>query len=286
MKPDADDLPGPDAAASFIAGRVPAWTPRVGLILGSGLGDIAEAIAARAAIAYTDIPGFPRTGVEGHRGRLVLGELGGVPVACLQGRVHVYEGIGPRDIQIPVRTLKRLGCTVLVITNAAGGIRVGMAVGSLMLIADHISLLPFSPLVGANDDSFGPRFPAMDRTYDAELRRLMHAASRKAGVPLHDGVYAACLGPQFETPAEVLALARLGADAAGMSTVPEAIVATHCGMRVVAISAIVSAAAGIAREALTHEQTLAVAAEMGAALQQLLTVFLQMLPHEPATGCA
>jgi xanthosine phosphorylase len=286
MHADADSLPGPDAAASFIAARVPGWSPRVGLILGSGLGGIAEAISARATIAYTDIPGFPRTSVEGHRGQLVLGEFAGVPVACLQGRVHVYEGIAPRDIQIPVRTLKRLGCSILAITNAAGGIRVGMGVGSLMLIADHINLLPFSPLMGPNDDAFGPRFPAMDQAYDPDLRHLMHAAARGASMPLHEGVYVACLGPHFETPAEVLALARLGGDAAGMSTVPEAIVANHCGMRVVAVSAIVAAAAGIARQALSHEQTLAVAAGVSATLQRLLASFLEKLPRETGAGAA
>lgn len=286
MSAQADSLPGPETAASFVAARVPGWTPQVGLVLGSGLGDIAEAIAVRAAIPYADIPGFPLTGVEGHAGRLVLGTLGGIPVACLQGRVHVYEGVSPRDIQIPVRTLKRLGCSILILTNAAGGIRVGMGAGSLMLIADHINLLPFSPLMGPNDEAFGPRFPAMDRAYDPALRQQMHAAARAAAIPLHEGVYAACLGPQFETPAEVLALARLGADAAGMSTVPEAIVANHCGMRVVAISAIVAAAAGILRESLSHEQTLAVAAQMSMTLRGLLVRFLEMLPPDATAGPA
>jgi xanthosine phosphorylase len=286
MTTDADSLPGPDAAASFIAARVPGWTPQVGMILGSGLSGLAEAISARTVIDYTDIPGFPRTGVEGHLGRLVLGELAGMRVACLQGRVHVYEGIRPRDIQMLVRTLKRLGCAILVLTNAAGGIRVGMGVGSLMLIADHISLLPFSPLAGPNDESFGPRFPAMDEAYDAELRRLMHRAARGAGVALHEGVYAACIGPNFETPAEVLALARLGADATGMSTVPEAIVANHCGMRVVALSAIVALAAGIARESLTHAQTLAVGADISATLERLVVAFLSLLAKEPGAARA
>jgi xanthosine phosphorylase len=281
MKRSSAHQNGPQDAAAFIAARAPDFTPRVGLILGSGLGGVAEAIDARAAIAYADIPGFPRVGVEGHAGCLILGTMGGVALACLQGRVHAYEGAGSAELRMPVRTLKCLGCDVLVTTNAAGALRPAMPTGSLMVITDHINMLPFNPLTGPNEDAFGPRFPSLDNAYDRKLRRLMHEAGDGVGLKLHDGVYVACLGPSFETPAEVLALSRLGGDAVGMSTVPETIVAVHCGMRVAAISALVSPAAGLGHPA-THEVTLSVAANAAEALRRLLIAFFERLAQTPA----
>jgi xanthosine phosphorylase len=268
----------PDSAAAAIRTRAPKFAPRLGLVLGSGLGPIAEAIKAAAAISYADIPGFPQPGVEGHAGKLILGTLGGLPVACLQGRVHLYEGKGVEPVKVLVRTLQRLGCESLLLTNAAGSLRAEVGPGSLMLISDHISLQPLNPLMGANDDEFGPRFPPMEDAYDSGLRKIMRDAAGRAGVKLSEGVYAAILGPSFETPAEIRAYARLGADAVGMSTVPEAIVARHCGLRVAAVSVITNLAAGMG-EPLSHEQTLREAAGAAMRLQQLVTVYCEALSH-------
>jgi xanthosine phosphorylase len=269
----------PHDAARIIAARARGFVPRVGLILGSGLAPLADAIDdAPVAIGYGELPGFPVPSVEGHVGRLVLGRLGGQPVACLQGRVHVYEGARPEAIRLLVRTLKLIGCDILVATNAAGSLRAEAGAGSLMVLTDHINLLPFNPLVGANDEEFGPRFTAMEEAYDPELRTLLRRAAGDCGVTLHEGVYAACLGPSFETPAEVRMLGRLGADAVGMSTVPEVIVARHCGLRVAAVSVLTNLAAGLGSEPLSHAQTLAEAERAGADLIRLLVRFLERLP--------
>jgi xanthosine phosphorylase len=266
-------LISPHEAARAVAARAGGLTPRLGLILGSGLGALAEAIAEPIAIAYGELPGFPLPSVEGHVGRLVLGRLGGLPIACLQGRLHVYEGATPAAIRLLVRTLKLIGCEILVATNAAGSLRREAGPGSLMMLTDHINMQPFNPLAGANDDAFGPRFPAMEDAYDPALRQGLRAAAAATGVTLHEGVYAACLGPSFETPAEVRALGVLGADAVGMSTVPEVIVARHCGLRVAAVSAITNLAAGLGDEPLSHAQTLAEAGRAAEDLRRLLIHF-------------
>ena len=257
--------------------RAAGTTPRVALVLGSGLGGLADGMDRRVAIDYADIPGFPRPSVEGHAGRLLLGHLGGVAVACLQGRVHPYEGAAGRDVRHYIRTLKLLGCEILVLTNAAGSLRREAGPGSLMLITDHINMQPFNPLAGPNDDEFGPRFPALDDAYDRELQTRLRAAARASGVTLHEGVYLACLGPSFETPAEIRAYGRLGADAVGMSTVPEAIVARHCGLRVAAVSAITNLAVGLGDTPLSHDQTLAVARQCAGDMQRLLAAFFGRL---------
>jgi xanthosine phosphorylase len=267
----------PQDAAAAIRACAPQAAPRVGLVLGSGLGAIADSIIRPTVVGYADIPGFPRPGVEGHAGRLLLGELGGTAVACLQGRVHLYEGLAGDAVRLFVRTLRLIGCGILVLTNAAGSLRREMGPGSLMLITDHINLQPVNPLVGPNDDDFGPRFPALDDAYDLALQAAMLAAARASGVRLHAGVYAACLGPSFETPAEIRAFARLGADAVGMSTVPEVIVARHCGLRVAAVSAITNLAVGLADTPLSHEQTLREAARAADDMQRLLVAFLKGL---------
>ena len=267
----------PKDAAAAIRARAPNARPRVALVLGSGLGAIADAIVRPTMIGYADIPGFPRPGVAGHAGRLLLGELGGVSIACLQGRVHLYEGMGGDAVRLFVRTLKLIGCEILLLTNAAGSLRREAGAGSLMLITDHINLQPFNPLVGPNDEEFGPRFPALDDAYDPALQKALRVAALASGVRLHEGVYLACLGPSFETAAEIRAFARLGADAVGMSTVPEAIVARHCGLRVGAISAITNLAAGLGDTPLSHEQTLQEATRAGRDLQRLLIAFLQEL---------
>lgn len=265
------------AIAAALQRAVPGWQPRVGLILGSGLNPVADSIERVLVLPYGEIPGYPRPSVEGHAGRLVLGRLGGVPVACLQGRVHLFEGAGAEEMRTLVRSLKLLGCTTLVLTNASGTLRPDVIrVGELMAIADHINLMGFNPLIGPNDDSFGPRFPAMDGAYDPELKALLHQAATASGVTLHEGVYVAVSGPTFETPAEIRAFQRLGADVVGMSTVPEVILARHCGMRVAAISAAVSPAAGLG-PSITHEQTLEIGAQCSAQLARLLPAFLERL---------
>jgi xanthosine phosphorylase len=270
-------MPSPHDAAAAIRRRAPEFAPRVGLVLGSGLGRIADAIDPVSVVPYRDIPGFPQPGVEGHAGRLLLGSLSGTPVACLQGRVHVYEGADAASTRLVVRSLKLLGCSILVLTNAAGSLRPEMGAGSLMLLSDHINMQPFNPLVGANDPEFGPRFPGMEDAYDPALRALMRESAEAGGVALHEGVYVACLGPSFETPAENRAFARLGGDAVGMSTVPEAIVARHCGMRVAAVSVITNFAAGLGAEKLSHEQTLREAELAAERLGALFAVFFERL---------
>lgn len=269
----------PHDAAAAIKARAPDFSPRVGLILGSGLGAIADGLANGQMIDYRDIPGFPRPSVEGHAGRLRLGLLRDVPVACLQGRVHPYEGMAGEAVRHFVRTLKLIGCEMLVLTNAAGSLRAEVGAGSLMMITDHINMQPFNPLVGPNDDEFGPRFPAMEEAYDEGLRKLLRTAAAAADVTLHEGVYLACLGPNFETPAEIRAYRRLGADAVGMSTVPEVIVARHCGLKVAAISAITNLAVGRGDNALSHAQTLAEAAKAGAKMERLLAEFFGQFGH-------
>lgn len=268
----------PDTAAAAIRARVPGFAPQLGLVLGSGLGPIAESIDSATTISYADIPGFPQPGVEGHAGKMILGTLGGLPVACLQGRVHLYEGKGAEPVKMLVRTLKQLGCESLLLTNAAGSLRAEVGAGSLMLIADHINMQPVNPLAGPNDDKFGPRFPPMEDAYDGELRGIMRGVAGRAGVALSEGVYAAILGPSFETPAEIRAFARLGADAVGMSTVPEAIVARHCGLRVAAVSVITNLGAGMG-EPLSHEQTLREAAGAASRLRTLIIGYCEALAH-------
>jgi xanthosine phosphorylase len=244
------------SAAAVLCEAAPGLTPRLGIVLGSGLGGLTAALADPAPVAYGDLPGFPPTGVAGHRGQVVLGRLNGLPVACLAGRTHVYEGGDPGAMQGPVRALKALGAEALLITNAAGSLNPGVGPGRLMAIADHINLLGVNPLTGPNDDAIGPRFPSLRDAYDPELRRRLQAAAEALDIDLPEGVYLATAGPSFETPAEIRAFRTLGADAVGMSTVPEVILARHCGLKVVAVSAITNLAEGMGGEELSHEQTL------------------------------
>jgi xanthosine phosphorylase len=272
-------------AVDVIRARLPGFTPRVGLILGSGLGGIAAAIEHATAIDYADLPGFPRPGVEGHAGRLVLGSLGGVDVACLQGRVHLYEGLPAAAVNPLPRTLKALGCEVLILTNAAGSLRPEIEPGALALIDDHVNLLGQNPLVGPNDGAVGVRFSDMSEVYDRDLRARAQAVAARLGIPLRSGVYLATLGPSFETPAEIRAFRALGAELVGMSTVPEAISARHCGLKVIGFSIVTNLAAGLTDQILSHEQTLAVAAQAADRLQSLLLGLLEELArdaHNPA----
>ena len=230
------------AAADFIRARTGgAAPPRVALVLGTGLGALAERVTHATVVPYAEIPRFPRATVAGHAGRLVLGELQGVPVAALQGRFHLYEGYSPHQVVLPVRALRLLGAETLIVTNAAGGINPALGAGDLMLLADHIGLVTMAglnPLSGPNDEGLGPRFPALTDAYDGDLRVHARTAAAALAIPLHEGVYAMVAGPSYETPAELRFLRTIGADAVGMSTVPEVIAARHAGMRVLGVSCI------------------------------------------------
>jgi purine-nucleoside phosphorylase len=235
--------------------------PRVGVVLGSGLNALAEAVEGADAIPYSDIPYFPMPSVEGHAGRLVLGRLSGVPVAVMQGRVHFYEGYPIQQVVLPIRVMQVLGIEMLIVTNAAGGLNPSFQAGELMLIRDHISLIGMAgsnPLMGPNDASFGPRFPDMSHAYDPELRALARDVARQAGIPVQEGVYCGLSGPSFETPAELRFLRLAGADAVGMSTVSEVTVARHGGTRVLGLSGISNVAVlepGAGQET-SHEEVL------------------------------
>jgi xanthosine phosphorylase len=248
--------------------------PRIGIVLGSGLGAVADAVEGATVIPYADLPGFPRPTIEGHAGSAVAGQIGGVPVVALQGRAHLYEGGDIDHIRVPIRALRAAGAEVLVLTNAAGSLRIDLGPGSLMLIEDHINLTGTNVLVGPNDDELGPRFPSLRDAYDPQLRADMRVAARDIGVELIEGVYLAVSGPSFETPAEIRAFHTLGADAVGMSTVHETIVARHCGLRVAAVSAIVNYAEGMSDDPVSHEQTLRDAARAAADLAPLITRFV------------
>jgi xanthosine phosphorylase len=275
---EGDVAAAPSAAAiDVIQAMAPEFQPRVGLILGSGLGALADALEDAVAIAYADLPGFPRPTVEGHDGRIVLGRLEGLPVACLQGRVHLYEGVPPGVVNVLVRTLKALGCEILVLTNAAGSLRAEIGAGSIALITDHINMLGQNPLVGANDDAIGPRFPDLSEVYDPALREQLARIARGLNIELASGVYLAVLGPSFETPAEIRAFRALGADLVGMSTVPEAISARHAGLRVVGLSVVTNLAAGLAAGPLSHEETLGQASAAAAGLARILRAFCREL---------
>lgn len=268
----------PDAADAVAAVRVrTALVPRVGIVLGSGLGAVADAIEDAVAIPYSELPGFPVGDVTGHARTLHLGTLSEIPVAVLEGRAHLYEGVEAAALRVPVRTLRGLGADTLLLTNAAGSLMPGVGPGRLMAICDHINLMGVNPLTGPNEEDVGPRFVPLGAVYDAGLRARLHAAAEAEGILLADGVYLAVRGPSFETPAEIRAFRTLGADAVGMSTVPEAIVAAHCGLRVAAISCITNLAEGLGDELLSHESTLAAAALGAVDLSRLIPRFLEEL---------
>jgi purine-nucleoside phosphorylase len=263
-----------DEAARWLRKRARA-APRVGLVLGSGLGAFAERLGGRRAIPFREIPHFPvSTGVVGHAGELVLGSVDGTPVAVMSGRVHFYEGRPMTDVVFPTRVLARLGVGAVVLTNAAGGVRRSFRPGDLMLITDHINAFGTNPLLGPNEDALGPRFPDMSKVYDPALRRLAKETARRLRIPLREGVYLGNSGPSYETPAEIGACARLGADAVGMSTVPEAIALRHAGVRVMGISTITNMAAGILPKPLDHAEVLATTRRVGDRFVRLLTALV------------
>lgn len=243
----------------IIRGYSPGFTPRVAFILGSGLGALAEKIEDAVAISYEKLPGFPVSTVHGHAGELVLGSLAGVPVACMKGRGHFYEGRGMTIMTDAIRTLRLLGCELLFCTNAAGSLRPEVGPGSLVALSDHINTMPGTPMVGLNDERFGERFFSLANAYDADYRSVLQTVAAEEGYTLNEGVFVSYPGPNFETAAEIRMMQMIGGDVVGMSVVPEVITARHCGLKVVAVSAITNLAEGLGDVTLSHAQTLAAA---------------------------
>ena len=264
-------------AAAFLRERIPG-VPSVAMILGSGLGDLATRIADPVVIPYADIPGFPHSQVPGHADPLVFGTLAGRAVAAMQGRFHYYEGFTMKQLTFPIFVLRALGCGDLIVTNACGAINEAFAPGDLMLIADHINLWGQNPLIGENDERLGPRFPDMTEVYTRSLRSLALETARALEIPLKEGVYAYFSGPCFETAAEIRAFKALGADAVGMSTVPEATAARYLGMRVLGLACVTNMATGIAKKEHSHLDVLAVAGAAGEKLSRLVEKVLAAFP--------
>ncbi|MFZ0747189.1 MAG: purine-nucleoside phosphorylase [Terracidiphilus sp.] len=264
------------AAAKFLRGRLGGLAPRVAVVLGSGLGSVANAVTESVTVSYRDIPHFPRSTVDGHTGRIVAGRLGGAPVIIMQGRVHFYEGYSPAEVTFPMRVLGMLGVNAAVLTNAAGGIDASYRPGQLVLLADHINMMGWNPLAGPNEPRFatrkgtGLRFFDMTEAYSKQLRELAHQAAADDGLSLEEGVYLAVSGPSFETPAEIRAFRTLGATLVGMSTVPETIVARHMGVEVLGISCVTNLAAGLGADHLSHEEVFETARLVERRLSSLL----------------
>ncbi len=266
-------------AARFIRSRVKADV-RVALVLGSGLGAFADELENAAVIQYEEIPGFARPTVEGHAGRLIVGQVGGTVVAAMQGRFHYYEGYSLEEVTFPIRVLHALGATSLVLTNAAGGLNNSYTQGSLIVISDHLNLMGVNPLLGPNDERFGPRFPDMTGIYDHDYTEIAIREAREMNLELRRGIYAALTGPSYETPAEIRMFRLLGADAIGMSTVPEAIVARHMGMRVLGISCITNMAAGVLDRPIDHAEVI----ETGERVRETFAELLRRVIPKLQTG--
>jgi purine-nucleoside phosphorylase len=266
-------------AAVFLQNKLDLLHPEIAIVLGSGLGAVAEAVAEPVTVSYDAIPHFPQSTVEGHTGQIITGLLGGIPVLVMQGRVHFYEGYTPAQVTFPLRVLGALGIQSVILTNAAGGIADGLRVGQLVAIRDHINLMGWNPLVGPNEPRFaarpgaGLRFTDMTEAYSRRLRALAYEAAEAEGFPLDEGVYLAVSGPSFETPAEIRAFRTMGATLVGMSTVPETIVARHMGMEVLGLSCVTNLASGLGDKALSHEEVF----RAGRMVEQRLTRLLQRL---------
>jgi len=263
-------------AADYILENV-TIRPTVGMVLGSGLGDFADTLEDAVSIPFSHIPNFPIPTVPGHAGALVFGRKQGRDVVVLQGRIHYYEGLPQQEMTLPIRVLAALGIETLVLTNACGGVNLSFTPGDLMLISDHINFSGMNPLIGPNLDEFGPRFPDCSDLYTKTLRDAIREKAHDAGIPTQEGVYAMYSGPNYETPAEIRMFRILGADAVGMSTVPEALVAGQCGMEVVGISCITNMAAGVLHQKLSHEEVIEVSAQVHDKFQKLLDVVLTVL---------
>jgi purine-nucleoside phosphorylase len=251
----SDDFTHAESAARFLLTQTP-LRPKIGLVLGSGLGGFADELSDATRIPYANIPFFPRSTAVGHAGQMVIGNADGIPVAAMQGRVHLYEGYSASEVAFPTRVFGRMGIRAVILTNAAGGINLEYKQGALVVLTDHINLQGQNPLVGTNDDRFGSRFPDMTQAYWRPYRAMALEAARKNGKTIYQGVYAALPGPSYETPAEIRYLRAIGADLVGMSTVPEVIVARHMGLKVLAISCVTNMAAGILDQVLNHQEVL------------------------------
>ncbi len=267
-------------ATRFIAAKTP-LRPAIGLVLGSGLGAFAKSLERAVEIPYGEIPHFPKSTAIGHRGELVIGHCQGVPVAVMSGRVHHYEGYSLEQVAFPVRVLGRMGVKILVMTNAAGSVNVNYKPGELMVIEDHINYMGSNPLIGPNEEQLGPRFFDMTEPYDAALRQIAEKACWKAGVPVRKGVYIAFTGPSYETPAEIRMSRAMGADAVGMSTVPEVVAARHMGIRVLGISCITNMAAGVLKKKLDHREVLEIGEKVKAELMDVLAQIIVEASKHP-----
>ena len=247
------------------------FVPKVAIVLGSGLGDYAEKIKVEAELSYSDINGFPVSTVPGHAGKFIFGYVGDVPVVCMKGRVHYYEGYPISDVVLPIRLMKLLGAEILFLTNAAGGVNLNFKAGDLMMIQDHIALFAPNPLLGANVDELGKRFPDMSNVYDEALQDIIRQTAEECGLEIKEGVYTYLTGPSYESPADIRMLRVLGADAVGMSTVPEAIAANHMDMKICGISCITNMAAGILKQPLDHKEVQETADKAAQSFQKLVT---------------
>ena len=254
-------------------------TPEIGLVLGSGLGDYADSFPNPVIIPYSDIPHFPQSTVVGHKGRLVFQEIAGLPVIAMQGRFHYYEGYSMEQVTYPIRVMGQLGIQHLILTNAAGGANPNFSAGDLMLITDHINLMGMNPLRGPHNEAFGDRFPDLTYAYHPEERRVFESVAQRLHIPLQQGVYAGFSGPSYETPAEIRMVQMLGADAVGMSTIPEAIVATQMGIRVSGVSCITNLAAGMSGAKLTHEDVMETANRVKNQFITLINGVIQAFAH-------
>ncbi len=268
-----------ESAASFILSKTN-LRPQIALVLGSGLGAFADEFETPTKIPYTEIPYFPRSTAIGHAGQLVVGKVGEIPVAGMQGRVHLYEGYCAKDVAFPIRVFARMGTKAVILTNAAGGIKREFVQGQLVVIKDHINLQGVSPLTGPNDERFGPRFPDMTVAYDRRFREMAVGQGNRNHIGLYEGVYAALAGPSYETPAEIRYLRSIGADLVGMSTVPEVIAARHSGMRVLGISCVTNAAAGILDQPLDHKDVLEIAERVKGQFIALLKTVIPRIAAE------
>jgi purine-nucleoside phosphorylase len=276
-----------DSAAKLILART-ALRPKIALVLGSGLGGFADSLTDSTRVPYADIPAFPRSTAIGHAGQMVIGHVNGgqagaIPVAAMQGRVHLYEGYTPQEITFPIRVFARMGIRAVILTNAAGGINLSYSQGALVVIRDHINLQGSNPLVGPNDDRFGVRFPDMTHAYAKEYRQMAREEAGKLGIPQHEGVYAGLLGPSYETPAEIEYLRRIGADLVGMSTVAEVIAARHMQMKVLAISCVTNMAAGILDQPLSHSEVMETGERVKTTFEALLRAVLPRIANDVAS---
>ena len=262
-------------SSEFIKKHLNNCQPQIAITLGSGLSPLAQEIKNAIRLPYKDIPGFPECTTEGHEGEMIIGTLQGVDVVCLDGRIHYYEGINYNAPKTMTRTMKLIGCHSYVATNSSGSLRASAPPGHIIIINDHINLQSHNPLVGPNDDEFGPRFLGMEDTYNAEIRARLIKAAKSLNIPFDQGVYCGVLGPTFETPAEIRMFRTLGADVIGMSTIPEVICAHHCGLKTAVVSVITNLAAGMSEQKLSHDVTLAGAKRGSANLIQLMRTFLQ-----------